>query len=86
MAYRIEISSKAEREIGKLPKTTREKIYAKLAQLGQPRPDGVVKLKGKLKDFYRVRVGDHRILYEIRDEKLLVIVVAVRDRREAYRV
>lgn len=84
--YRIEISSGAEREIGKLPKSTRERIYAKLAELArQPRPDGVKKLKGTERDYYRIRVSDYRIIYEIAEGELLLLVVRVRHRREAYR-
>ena len=45
-----------------------EKIH-KLAS--EPRPDGVVKLKG-FDDEYRIRVGDYRIRYEVDDEKQLV--------------
>jgi uncharacterized protein len=54
-------------------------------QLGQkPRPDGVTKMKGE-ENTYRLRVKKYRIIYEIRDEQLIVLVIKVGHRREGYR-
>lgn len=50
----------------------------------QPRPPGCVKLKGE-SDAWRVRVGDYRVLYEIHDRQLRVLVIRIADRRDAYR-
>lgn len=49
-----------------------------------PRPPGCVKLSGE-EDTWRVRVGDYRILDEIHDDRLIVLVIRVANRREAYR-
>ena len=49
-----------------------------------PRPHGIKKLVGE-DDTYRIRVGAYRILYQIQDEILLVLVVKIAPRREAYR-
>ncbi|MEO5960841.1 MAG: type II toxin-antitoxin system RelE/ParE family toxin [Opitutaceae bacterium] len=49
-----------------------------------PRPNGCVKLSGEDR-VWRVRVGDYRILYEIRDERLVVLVIRIANRREACR-
>ncbi len=49
-----------------------------------PRPPGCVKLSGD-DNAWRVRVGDFRILYEIHDERLIVLVIRIANRREAYR-
>ena len=48
-----------------------------------PRPPGSVKLSGQ--EHYRVRQGDYRIIYQIEDGQLLVIVVKIRHRRDVYR-
>ena len=48
-----------------------------------PRPTDVKKLKGR--SAWRVRVGDYRIIYEIHDRELVVIVVTIGHRREVYR-
>lgn len=50
----------------------------------EPRPAGMVKLAGE-EELYRVRVGDYRIIYTIQDDQLLVLVVTIAHRREAYR-
>ena len=49
-----------------------------------PRPDGVKKLTG-LQSIYRIRVGDYRIVYEVVDREVRVIVIAIGHRREIYR-
>ena len=49
-----------------------------------PRPPGCVKLQGE-SELYRVRVGDHRIVYQIQDAALVVLVVRIGNRREIYR-
>jgi len=59
----------------------RESIEA-LAE--SPRPPGCVKLQGP-EELYRVRVGDYRIVYQIQDAVLVVLVVEVGHRREIYR-
>ena len=54
------------------------------ALAGDPRPSGVTKLRGP-EAFYRIRVGDYRVVYAIEDDGLLVLVVRVAHRREVYR-
>lgn len=49
-----------------------------------PRPIGSEKLTGS-EDLHRIRVGDYRILYQIQDDALLVLVVKIGHRREVYR-
>jgi mRNA interferase RelE/StbE len=49
-----------------------------------PRPAGCVKLQGA-QELYRVRVGDYRIVYQIQDAMLIVLVVQIGHRREIYR-
>jgi len=58
------------------------KALVKLEQ--EPRPPGVKKLSGE-DELYRIRVGDYRIVYQIRDNELVVLVVRVAHRREVYR-
>jgi len=56
-----------------------------MRNLGEnPRPPGCVKLAGP-DALYRIRIGDYRIVYQIRDAELLVVVVAIGHRREIYR-
>jgi len=85
VSYIIELRPAARRDLNDLPRDILPRISRKIDSLaGNPRPPGVEKLSGS-EDSYRVRVGDYRILYEIRDKALLVVVVRIRHRREAYR-
>lgn len=58
-------------------------ISALHALADDPRPHGVKKLKG-YRDYWRIRVGDYRIIYTIQDDRLLVIVIRIGHRREVY--
>ena len=83
--YKIEIAPAAERALKKLSADIQRRIIKGILKLEiDPRPSGVKKLAGE-DDLYRVRVGDYRIVYEIRDGELIVLVVRVAHRREVYR-
>ena len=85
MAYTVRFKPSAARAVRKLPWEVQARIFAKTDDLERdPRPPGVENLWGA-ENHYRVRVGDYRIVYEVRDRILLVLVVRVAHRREAYR-
>ena len=85
MTYRVELTRAAARQVKRLPAEVRERILARLEALAEdPRPAGVRKLAGT-EDGYRVRVGAYRVLYRVEDDRLVVLVVRVSHRREAYR-
>ncbi len=85
MSYTVEISSLATRQIKKLPPEIQIQVLAQLEELAEhPRPDDVTKLKGE-DNTYRVRVKNYRVVYEIFDEQLIVLIVKVGHRREIYR-
>ena len=85
MAYRVVIKASAIKEIAALPKRERRRVISAIEALADdPRPEGTRKLTGA-EDAYRVRVGDYRIVYLIRDDVLTVFVVRVRHRRDVYR-
>ncbi len=84
MKYKVGIKAYAEKQIRKLtPNVERRVRPAILALANNPRPRGVLKLKD-YENRWRIRVGDYRIVYEIRDNILLVLVVAVPHRSQAY--
>jgi mRNA interferase RelE/StbE len=85
-SYRVVLKRSAAKEIDSLDrKTTRQHIVKKIEELGSnPRPPGCEKLTGK-HDRYRLRQGPFRILYEIKDDELIVFVVKVARRREVHR-
>lgn len=85
MPYTIEFTPAALRDLKQLPKQILHRISRKIDSLADnPRPPGVERLSGS-ENSYRIRVGDYRILYEIRDTALLIIIVRTRHRREVYR-
>lgn len=85
MAYTIRFNSAATRQLRRLPAQVEAQIRPVIDALAsEPRPSGVVKLHG-YQSTYRVRSGDFRVVYEIHDEVLTVLVVRVANRRDAYR-
>jgi mRNA interferase RelE/StbE len=83
--YRIDIDRGAVKELAGLDKPIRARLIAAIDELAQnPRPAGCTKLVGTAND-WRIRVGDYRIIYEIHDTRLIVLVVRVAHRREVYR-
>ncbi len=84
-SYSIVWKSSASKELRKLPKPIITRIVAAVLDLGtEPRPDGVRKLTAS-EDTYRIRVGDYRIIYTIFDTRLVIEIIKVRDRKEAYK-
>ncbi len=82
--YALRITKRARSHIRAVPALYRDAVLKRIEDLTEePRPSGVKKLKPG--NTYRVRQGDYRILYEIDDTEKLVIINAVRDRKEAYR-
>lgn len=83
--YSVEFTSAAAREIRKLPKTVRTRLLDDIEALADdPRPHGARKLSGTVRA-WRIRAGDHRVIYEIEDDVLVVTVVRAAHRREVYR-
>ena len=84
--YRIEWKTSALKELKQIDKSIIPRILNTVEELAkEPRPKGVRKLQGSKKS-YRIRVGDYRIVYEIEDDILLIIVIRVRHRRSAYNI
>jgi mRNA interferase RelE/StbE len=85
MAYRIELKPSAAKALSNLPKPIQKRIAAKIDALGvTPRPPGVKQLSGS-EHLYRIRSGEYRILYQIQDAVLVVLVIRIGHRREVYR-
>ena len=84
MTYALFIEKRAQRTLSRIARQDRERIADAIRRLAdEPRPPGVKKLSGR--DAWRIRVGDYRILYEIYDERLVILVVDIGHRREVYR-
>ena len=84
MTYRVEATRSAVKALRRVNPEDAARLRGAIAMLAEdPRPPASRPLRGR--DGWRLRVGDYRVLYTIRDDVLLVVVVAVAHRRSAYR-
>ena len=84
MTFIVILSKSVQKKLDRLPGDILRRILARLAELEtDPRPSDVKKLKGR--NAWRIRVGDYRVIYEIHDQQLQVLVITIGHRREAYR-
>jgi mRNA interferase RelE/StbE len=85
-SYKVVIKKSAAKELEDVPgKKDRERIVRRIEALASnPRPPGVEKLSGT-GEKYRIRQGNFRIVYEIRDDVLVVTVIRIADRKDVYR-
>ncbi len=87
MPWSIRLKTGAAKAINKLDKPVRDRIKAFLDQLAEqdnPRINGKA-LQGKLSAYWRYRVGDYRLICQIQDDELIVLVVELGHRKEIYR-
>jgi mRNA interferase RelE/StbE len=85
LRYKVIASKAAEKSLDRLDDRMRRRILHAFSELeSNPRAAGVKKLQGEDPQ-YRIRVGDYRIVYEIYDRELLVLVIRVLHRSIAYR-
>ncbi len=84
MKYSIEILRSAQKSLGNIDQSDQDRIISAIHNLSHnPRPPGAGKLSGR--SAWRIRVGTYRIIYEIHDDKVLIVVVAIGHRRDIYR-
>ncbi len=83
--YEIRIARRAAKSLASLQRRDQQRIRAAIELLAEePRPPACIALAGE-DSVYRVRVGDHRIVYEVIDDVLVIHVVRIGHRREVYR-
>jgi mRNA interferase RelE/StbE len=85
MAYAIQFKPAALRQLEKLPRDRQKRIASKIQALrDEPFPPGCKKLLAE-NATWRVRVGDHRVIYQVHRGALLILVIAIGHRRDVYR-
>jgi len=85
MAYRVEFTARAAKEMANLTAAAQKRIAARIDALAiDPRPPVSRKLQGA-EDLYRVRTGDYRVIYQVQDRLLVVTVIRIGHRRDVYR-
>lgn len=84
MSHRVELTTAAARQLRKLPRPARDRLLTAIENLSaEPRPRGATKLIGE-DTAWRLRVGDYRVIYDVLDDVLTVLIVRVAHRREVY--
>jgi mRNA interferase RelE/StbE len=89
MAWIVELSESADRELHKLDAQHRRRILKflseRVARLDDPRAIGEALHGSRLGELWKYRVGDYRLICKIEDDRLIVLVLRVGHRREIYR-
>lgn len=84
MTYQVALTPTAGRQLRKFDPQVRRRVQAAIELLAtEPRPPTATRLVGGAGD-WRVRTGHYRIVYEIQDDRLLILVLSVGHRREIY--
>jgi len=84
MTYAVEILRTAQKQLAKCDRQAQPRIIDAIRTLAmQPWPTGCKKLAGRAA--WRIRIGAHRVIYEIHDERLLVLIITIGDRKDVYR-
>ena len=88
MAWQIEFTPEAEKQLSKIDRQSAKRIInflsERIAPVEDPRTVGKA-LKGVLREFWRYRVGNYRIICKIEDDRLLILMVRVAHRSDVYR-
>lgn len=80
MKYRIELNKKSQKFIKSQQPKQQERLLKAIYKL----PDGNVKALAGFKDVYRLRVGDYRVIYELHNDVLLILIVNIGNRGQIY--
>jgi len=85
LSYRIAVKRSAAKALKKIPKLDRKRIVEKIDSLAEnlPNPD-TIKMKGN-NPFHKVRTGDFRIIYEVQEQVLVILIVKIGHRKDIYR-
>ncbi len=89
MVWQINVSDTAEKQLGKLDRQVAQRIKTflseRVALLDNPRSIGEALKGSELGEFWKYRVGDWRLICEIKDKQILITVLSLGNRREVYR-
>lgn len=85
MSYDIQFKASALKELRKLSREFSEQIASDINALSKnPRPHGHKKLQGN-ENLYRIRSGNYRIIYQIQDKALIILIIRIGDRKEVFK-
>ncbi len=82
--FGIEFSAQAKKQGDKLSQEIKQRVIKALRTLAQnPYPPQARKLTGS--GYYRLRIGDYRVIYEVQEDRLLILVIRIGHRKDVYR-
>jgi mRNA interferase RelE/StbE len=85
MEYEVILVKKVKKQLDAVPKNVYRNIRSRIDNLAyNPRPDGCLKMKGVKGFYYRIRVGDYRVIYTIEDNILTIEVIKIGHRKDIY--
>lgn len=85
-SYSVLFDEAARKALKKLQRADQQRISDRIDALAHdPRPPGVEALQGSEKGYLRLRIGDFRVVYSVEDNRLIVLVVRIGNRRDVYR-
>ncbi len=85
MSYQIRIKRSAQKALARIPRQYSTAIIDAIRQLSMnPRPPGCKKLVGR--DAWRIRISNYRVIYEIEDNNLIVIIMVIGHRSDVYKI
>ena len=84
MNYVIDILRVAQKQLARIDRSAHPGIIDAIRGLAvNPRPSGCIKLSGR--PAWRIRIGSYRVIYEIHDDRLLIVVITIGHRKDIYR-
>ena len=85
MQYQVIVPRPVQKQLDGLPESIRDRVITRIVALKEnPRPHDCVKLKG-YENEYRIRIGNYRVRYEIRDQESIVLLLHCRHRKDVYK-
>ncbi len=82
--WEIEFKKSAAKELRALPEKDKKMVWDKIKTKLVSNPCIGEKMKGKFKGLWRLRVGVYRIIYEIHNERIVVLILRIADRKDSY--
>ena len=85
MIYKLLFDDKVTKDLKKIDKAWQKKILKKIKTTLIDNPKSGKKLIGNLSLYYRIRVGDYRVIYEVKEDEIIVLVVKIKHRKDIYK-
>jgi mRNA interferase RelE/StbE len=85
LIYKLLFDDKVTKDLKKIDKAWQKKILKKIKTTLIDNPKSGKKLIGNLSLYYRIRVGDYRVIYEVKDDEIIVLVVKIKHRKDIYK-